>query len=415
MQFLAPWAAAGVVLLAGPLLVHMLLRRHARRILFPAMRFLIETRAAAVRLHRPSDVALLIVRLGIAAAAIVASMQPLLLTPRRLAQWDARTIRAVIVDTSTPGTTDIDRIAEQEISSAFHGGRFAGADLRDALERAAQWFADAPPGRREVVILSDFQRGAIHREDLDVLPAGAGIRTVRTGTLPAEREVRLTSVAGFRGGEWQPSARLDQHSTAATWTKSADAPRVTWLTTAQAEDESDAASRAVDAAVSAGVAAGDDQRRVWIRFAGAAADPSAMQPVRTGWMVDATLALRRSSLLRQTKAALKTGERGGALVVETSVSAASIDAPAVVRAVVLAVRPAAIADREAEVVMIPDVELAGWRREASPFEPSLDRLNLRGESDHKWFWAIALLLLAVEGWLRRRDRTSTAEQVRHAA
>ena len=113
IQFLSPWAAAGLVLLAGPLLVHLLLRRNARHVLFPAARFLVETRAAAVRVRRPSDVLLLIVRLAIVAAAVAAAAQPLLTTSRRLAQWDGRTVRAVVVDTTATGGSDVDRLVDQ--------------------------------------------------------------------------------------------------------------------------------------------------------------------------------------------------------------------------------------------------------------------------------------------------------------
>ena len=57
-SLLAPWALAGDVLLAGPVVVHMLLRRNARRVMFPATHFLLATQAAAVRFRRPSDIGL---------------------------------------------------------------------------------------------------------------------------------------------------------------------------------------------------------------------------------------------------------------------------------------------------------------------------------------------------------------------
>ena len=416
IQFLSPWAAAGLVLLAGPLLVHLLLRRNARHVLFPAARFLVETRAAAVRVRRPSDVLLLIVRLAIVAAAVAAAAQPLLTTSRRLAQWDGRTVRAVVVDTTATGGSDVDRLVEQEMASAFRAARFASADLSDAIGRSAEWFGEAPPGRREVVIVSDFQRGAIDREDLDALPAGAGVRTIRTGSLPAVREVRLPPVEGYRDAAWQPALRLDASGTAATWTRAAAPARVSWLTTSQAERENEAAARAVHAAISAGVASGDDTHRIRVRFAGGPAEPAG-QPVRTRWMVDAALALRRSPLLRQIHASVSTAERDGQLVVETSAAAASLDAPAIVRAIVLAVRPAPIANREAEVVAIPDAELSAWRRDAAPLGTPSGRLTVKddGESDARWFWAAALTLLAIEGWLRARTRQSAMERVRDAA
>ena len=417
ITFLAPWAAAGLVLLAGPLLVHMLLRRHARRVRFPAARFLIETPAAAVRLRRPSDLGLLLVRLAVVCAAITAAAQPVVITPRRAAQWDARVIRAVVVDTSASaaGHPDVTRLAEQELT-VFRAQRFDTTDPRDGVARAADWLAGAPPGRREIVILSDFQRGTLDAADLASVPAVIGVRTIRIGTQPASRTVELPNVMGFRDAVWRPSLRVDAGATAVTWTKAAGRPQLSWLTTAQPDTESDAASRAMRAAMLAGIAAGDDSRRVHIRFAGAPAEAADRHAVRTAWMAEAALALRGSPLLRQTSATVRTAEHAGRLIVEADVAAVSVDAPAVVRAVVLAVRPAVIADREAEVATVSDAELASWRRDAAPVSTSGRAPSLtQHDSDAKWFWGIALALLACESWLRRRHPGSTAQQVRDAA
>ena len=134
IRFLVPWAAAGALLLAGPLLVHMLLRRHARHVLFPAAKFLAETRAAAVRLRHPSDITLLLVRLAIVAAAIAAAAHPLVMTPWRLAEWDARVIRAIVLDTSASvgGNPETARLADHELV-AFRAQRFDSADLGQSV------------------------------------------------------------------------------------------------------------------------------------------------------------------------------------------------------------------------------------------------------------------------------------------
>ena len=418
IQFLAPWAAAGLTLLAGPLLIHMLLRRHARHVMFPAARFLVATPAAAVRMRRPSDIGLLIVRLAIVGAAILAAARPVVITPQRLAQWDGRIARAVVLDTSgaLEKSSEADQLAAREMA-AFRAQRFASGDLRDAVKRAAAWLSAAPPARQELVIVSDFQRGALEAEDLAVVPASAGIRTIRVPDRGVPRESRWPSASGFRGGTWRPDVRLDTRATEVAWVKTAAAPPAAWLTTAEASGEHDAAQRVVAAAVSPGVAAGDETHRVEVRFAGAPAASVDSRSVRTPWMVDAALALRASALLRQTGAAVRMHEQGDRLVVETTAAATSIDAPAVVRAVVLAVRPLSIADREAEVATAPDAELAGWRREAAPVDAVPRRLDPGSdiESDARWFWALALVLLGCETWLRRpRDRSGSRE-VRHAA
>lgn len=413
---LAPWALIGGLLLAGPILVHMLLRRNARRVIFPATHFVPSTRAAAVRFRRPSDVALLALRLAIVAAAVLAAASPLLLTGWRRAQWNARTVRAVIIE-ARPGAQSDDgmRLAAQEMA-AVAAERFTTADLRDALARAALWLEQAPPGRREVVIVSDFQKGDLDAEDLRVLPEGTGIHPIRVATAPLAREVALAPVSGFRGGRWQPSLRLDGDGSAVTWTRTGDAAPLTWLTTEQAPTDGESARRAVSAAVSVGVAAGDDTREVRVRFAGAQGTPGA-QPLRTRWMIDAALSLRRQPLLAEANATAKASEQDGRLLVETNVTAASAAAPAVVRAVLLAVRPATLANRHAEVATISDAELARWRRDAAPAaDPSgAAYAGVVTDSDARWLWLLALLLLGVEAGVRRARNGSSTVRVRDAA
>jgi hypothetical protein len=132
MIWTAPWALAGLLLLAGPLLVHMLLRRNARRLIFPTTRFLPRTRASAVRFRRPSDVGLLILRAGIVLAAVLACAQPVLLSSWRTARWNQRTARAVVVDTSrsVPSTPETARLADQELQ-AFASATFRTRDVRE--------------------------------------------------------------------------------------------------------------------------------------------------------------------------------------------------------------------------------------------------------------------------------------------
>ena len=394
-----PAAFAGLVLLAGPILVHMLLRRNARRVVFPTTRFFEVTRAAAVRFQRPSDIGLLIIRCAIVLAAVLAATQPTLLGAWRTARWNERVARAVVVDTSRSVTSqqDVAHLADQEMT-AFTSARFESADLRDATRRAAEWLGRTPPARREVVIVSDFQRGALDRDALDAIPAGAGLRFIRAGTRPALADARLPATSGWRGSEWQGTIDVRVDSTLATWTRH-NTPKIAWLTTRQADADAEAAARAVAGAGSFGVAAGDEGHRVAVAFTGA--PPAAgEQPVTTDWMLQSELALRRSSLLRQSGAEIKTGEQGGSLVVHVNVGAAEPMAPAVIRAVMLAVRPASIADREMEVATIPDAELARWRRNPGPVEPGA-AVPPGGTTDARWLWAAALLLLGTETWLRR--------------
>ena len=84
----------------GPVVVHLLRRQRARRVLFPTLQFLVSTRAAAARLRTPSDLPLLALRVAIVAAAAIAAAQPFLVTGWRRAAWEQRVARALVIDTS---------------------------------------------------------------------------------------------------------------------------------------------------------------------------------------------------------------------------------------------------------------------------------------------------------------------------
>ena len=411
-----PAAFAGLLLLAGPILVHMLLRRNARRVVFPTSRFFVATRAASVRFQRPSDIGLLILRSAAVAAAVFAAAQPIVLGAWRTRAWNERVARAVVLDTSRsmPASGAGGRLADQEMNS-FASARFEGNDLRDAIRRASGWLEGAPPARREIVVISDFQRGAIDEEALRTIPAGVGLRFTRAATHPAERSVPLPATSGWRGSEWQPAATIRGEAIDASWTRRGPSAPA-WIETRQPAGDEHAARRAVEGAASPGIAPPPESRRAIVRFSGAAPE-AGERPITTEWMLRAELALRQSRLLRQTGASISTAEQGTSLVVHANVAAPDPMAAAIVRAVMLAVSPATVADPELEIATMPDAQLAAWRREPAP----VDRVTAvpRGvESDARWLWAVALVLLGIEAWVRRRrgDQQAAAEDARaHAA
>ena len=135
MVWLVPGAFAALLLLGGPIAVHLLARRNARRLTFPATHFIRATQAAAVTLRRPSDIGLLLLRLAIVAIAVLAAAGPLVLTPWRTATWNARVSRAVVLDTSrSMVSADVPgRLADQEAANVFAALRLATPDLPDGL------------------------------------------------------------------------------------------------------------------------------------------------------------------------------------------------------------------------------------------------------------------------------------------
>jgi hypothetical protein len=403
MIWLAAPALAGLLLVAGPVVVHLLVRRSANRVVFPAMRFVPAVKGAAVRFRKPSDPALLLLRAGAVTAAVLATAQPLLVTPARQRAWADRIARAVIVDTSPSVDASIaQRIADAEAVGASVSQPFTSDDLRDALRRANEWLGAAPAGRREIAIVSDFQAGAIDAADLASIPPATGIRPVRTGP-PSPPAATRATVDGWRGGRWTVSTGLEATATTVTWVRQGEAASPT-LTILTAPADRVAGERAARAARSFGVPALPESRRIEIAFAGAT--PVATSPPATPWIVSAAIALSGDPLVTASGAPFAVGERDGLLSARTGIAASSPFAPAVVRAMLMAAFPMTV-DREREVTFVDDGTLAAWRRPSLPTAtPAPPDAN-----DGRWLWGLALaLVVCEEASRRRRDAIRTAEQ-----
>ncbi|HYW49375.1 MAG TPA: BatA domain-containing protein, partial [Gemmatimonadaceae bacterium] len=101
-----PWAWTGLLLLALPVLIHLLSRAPADVRPFPSLRFVDPSRLSPRRRTRPRDVLLLLVRLGILVAAVAALAGPVFLTARRTAT--PRVVRAIVLDTSASMQQQLD-------------------------------------------------------------------------------------------------------------------------------------------------------------------------------------------------------------------------------------------------------------------------------------------------------------------
>ncbi|HEY2431432.1 MAG TPA: BatA domain-containing protein [Vicinamibacterales bacterium] len=407
MTWQAPGAFVALLLVGGPILVHFLMRRHATRIIFPAMRFVPSVHATAVRLRRPSDPGLMLLRSAAVAAAALAAAQPVLVTAARQRAWASRTTRALIVDTSASVPPAIARpIADREAHGAVSLLRLESADLHDAIRRAVPWLQNASAGRPEIVIVSDFQIGAIDAGDLSVVPPGVGIRLLRAGR-PSSAGAPLPAVDGWRGSRWSPSLTLDGNATLVTWTRTGAAGRGPLQVLAAPADAA-AARRALDAARASGVVSANPARPVEIAFAGAGSARDALPS--TPWIVSAATRLASDPRWIGEATSLTIGERDGVLTAHTAMSAASPVGPAIVRAVVEAAQPVFV-DREQELAAIDDVTLAAWQRVSVPHgvatPPEAD--------DGRWLWLIALALLVGEAVVRRRGAEAMREAHADAA
>src|SRR3954462_5020244 len=166
MQWLNPWALAGLLAVGVPLLIHLLGRQRAQPLRFPTLRFLGASRLVPTRRKRITDLPLLIIRMLIVAAAAIALAQPWLDTAARRAARQtatARTLsRAVILDPSASmsstanGAPPADS-ARKVAALSTSGGSIATTIETDrpatAIDGAAAWLS-LQPGRRELVIVS---------------------------------------------------------------------------------------------------------------------------------------------------------------------------------------------------------------------------------------------------------------------
>jgi hypothetical protein len=404
MIWQAPAALLGLVLVAGPVLVHLLVRRHATRVLFPATRFVPAVQGAAVRLRRPSDPGLLCLRAGAVMTAALAAAQPVLITSTRQRAWASRVARAIVVDTSPSVQSSVAMsVADAESRGVFESQRFASQDLREGIGRALTWLQSSAAARREIAIVSDFQRGSVDTGDFADVPAHVGLRFARAGA-PSSAGGPLPDVEGWRGARWTPSLGLDAVSTQVTWTRTGGAAETAVSVRASPTGQG-AADRALAAARSFGVPAGEPPVHVDIAFAGA--PPGVEMPPKTPRIAAAAIALAADPVVIASGAPLVIGERGGMLTARTALSAESPVAPAIVRAVIVAASPR-VAGPERETIAIDDATLAGWRR-----APVAQLGHIPPDaSDGRWLWGVALALVLIEGVVRNRRASRAAEEVR---
>jgi len=355
VSWITPAALIGLALVALPVVVHLLARRHARVLPYPSLRFLHETQLAAMRRRSIQDAALLVCRIGIVAIAALALAGPVLQTPARTASHAKRTSRAIVT---------IDSNDQSAIAAAAEGALASAAFTRpivaDALADATRWLDRQPPSAREIVVIGDLRRGAIDDSDLAFVPPQIGLRFVPVAVPPQPEQTM--SVLARRDAvlmRIDRQLRLDLDATMVSETGARPIPG-DLVTIVAAPQDAGLAAAALRAALDAGVPWTDFERRVVIVWDGAP------QP----------------------------SPAGSAHVVRMPVPAPPAAAADAVREVLASVSPPDLK----EPVEISAGQLARWTR--APGQPSPDA-PLSDEGDRRWFWAAALGLLALEWWLRR--------------
>lgn len=437
--WLNPSALWALPLALMPVVIHLLRTHHARRVQFPSLRFVQPSRAAAVRMRLPSDILLMTLRGAVVGLAVAALAGPILLTSSRLSAWNGRTARAVVVDTSesmrTSGDGGAERLAADaaaaELQSAAYGQRIAAADLGEGIARASQWLESSPPARREIVIVSDMQRGALRTTDLTRVAGDIGIRLVTVGhvsestrfdgipliganTIPS-RAVRVTAS--------QEATSVEMEGRAADSTAG--------LRLVASDKDHAALEHLLRAVASAGAPAGSAEQPVAVMFTGAVAPQVQPARVRAGWMLRAVLRLRQALADAATDKGggddsvwtivsrggngaprVRAASSGHELIVDVDGGPDSLAAATVVRALLLArIDPDPYAEHE--VAKVDAATMSAISR--SPAAVSRDGWRNAESTDARWLWLVVLVMLGVEQWLRDRTDSAGRTEVKRAA
>lgn len=441
MTWLNPLAFLGLFAIAAPVIAHLFGRPRARRVLFPTLRFLEATREAPIRWSRPSDLLLLVVRcatVGVAALALARPYWPdaASTAPRRLA-------RVIIVDTSrsmsrltTSGDTAV--AAALEAASRLVGEADAGIVVRSGrpgaeLAGATAWL-EARPESREIVVVSDFQSGAIDSAQAAKIPVSVALRFVRVAP---DVSADSFSVGSAGAGPVRAVVVLEGDSTRVRW-DAGPRPGGSAVALLSADGERAAATAAFDAARQAVplpgaipegrratiVTPGYPERGALLRQAGSLATP---------WQGTALARLAADPLLRHAGPARVSDDTAPSLtplvdpatgVVLAYAGSMSLDGAdrlmlflttepgSAATAALVAATARSLADpvpvAEFDPTVLPDESLRAWERVAAA-RPAPDA----GTNPGRWLWLAVLVLLGLETWLRRTRARPARPAMRH--
>lgn len=422
MRWLNPAALLGLLALAVPVFVHWYGRRMAKRQRFPSLRLLQAVTPSASSRTEPSDIILLVVRCAVVLAAVLALAQPWWSSPDRVAR-EMLPARAIIVDTSR----SMRRLTSEGASALGAARSLARAQLDSSREAlvietidaganiagAASWL-DTRPGLREVVVVSDFQRGAVEDGDFARVSDGIGIRPIRIGAGTAD-SVTADSAPGVAvsfgvpetRARWVAAATESFPVTVLSSPRDSLAVRASLLTTRHLLPHARAAHAITVVYPGHGAAAQLVRQSVGLNEV---------------WQGDVLLALRANPVLAPQRLAPARGDCEGPYTApvhnangEVVASVAATDGAGLLlfscsnpgtaagTALLVALLSAVAipsAWSEAEPERQPDAVLRAWARPPAAMGPG--RLE-ETSPDGRWLWLLAVSFLLLEAWIRRRS------------
>lgn len=214
MQWLNPWAWTGLVLLAVPIVVHLFSRKPPRVFDFPSLRFIEPSALRPTRRSSLHDIPLLLVRLAILGAAVMALAQPFRHVSDRSDGTSAPGARgatgvpastAIVVERTMSATSaESVRIVGDTLQLTTDGSNgTTGTTLRSAIARAVAWLRTRP-APRTLIVRSTFARSALDSDDVTMLPSDL---QVVLEPLPAVVDSSKQTIASMRPAVFSTIAR----------------------------------------------------------------------------------------------------------------------------------------------------------------------------------------------------------------
>jgi hypothetical protein len=460
VTWLNPWAFAGLLALAIPVLIHLLGRRNARVQAFPTLRFLGESRAVSTSRTRLTDLSLLAVRVAILAAVVMALARPLVLTVERRSRPYRTPARAIIVDTSVSmrratltdtGPRTAIELARGTARNLIETGGTAvvieTAHPAGALAGAAAWL-ETRTGPPSITVLSDFQRGSLDSGDVAVVPPHIGVwlRLIEV----ADSSAAITVVTSQRGNAVTATITPIGDRTDVEWSSAPDRsnPLADVSSLAGSGERASADAALVAARAFTVLAPADSAHPIAIVHRQAERRATLLaraKPLRSPWQGDAIARIQRDetfiaasadavvidddqrvdsasatplAVVSRTRegrpvAVAAAGEIDGRehLLLFLRVDAGSLASAALISAALRANSPG-IPSLELEPATLSRETLIPWMRPSGAGPARLYGGDTTS-SDGRWFWLTAIALLAVEWRMRRSRRIQPALEVRH--
>jgi hypothetical protein len=187
-----------------------------------------------------------------------------------------------------------------------------------------------------------------------------------------------------------------------------EASAIDGLEIVSAPDHAASVERLLRVVSAAGAIAPSPEQPIVIRFGGN--DQSSDHEIAPAWAVAAGARLLRAPEIQDVD--LRVSSRSDHLIVDVDAAPDSLEAALAVKAA-LDARLDSTALSEAEPQRLPDAVLAAWSRAPGPAD--VNAWQRTDESDGRWLWALALVLLVVEAVVRRRTPPAVRRAEPHAA